>query len=291
MNIDISNWDNYEKIERILEKYHKNNISELLKMKVEITNYDDENCFENLTKKMVSTDKIADFEKEDLCKYLLYCFYEIFFERKTVFKNNKEIILTRFRELEDNNLFENVFSTYLELFELGGACGNIISQTLFHIFKDIKKLYKFPSTNKNEEYRVPCNECVGYGYINLTICPCCKGEGATFFVDHDLSEYYKKLYKYEVKILSFDKEEVKKCFVSIIKHMFDDVEKLSTLTHYKPKFKVTGEENIFDLLSLAKRTLKDEGLYDVISDLHVEMCASNSYEEALLILMKYLDVY
>lgn len=287
MKIDISNWDNYEKVERILEKYHKDDISELLRMKVEVTNYDDENCFENLTKKMISTDKIAEFEKEDLCKYILYSFYHIFFERKTIFKGNTETTVTRFRELEENNLFESVFATYLELFKLGEACGNAIGQNLFQIFNDIKKLYNLPSMNKDEEYKVPCNECMGYGYIDLTICSHCSGEGATFFIDYDLDEYYKKLYKYEVKILSFNKEEVKKCFINIIKHMFDN-----SINYHKPKCELLREDkNVFNLLTIAIRTLQNAGLYAVIPDLYEAISAASSYEEALIIFRKYIDLY
>lgn len=290
MKIDISNWNNYGEVEEILDKYNKEDISELLKMNVEITNYDDENCFESLTKKLVSLDKITDFEKITLCKYVLCNFYQIFFERKTVFKDNSKIVMTRFRELEENELFEDIFDTYLELFKTGSEAGNEISRELFRIFKDIENVDKLPSDNEEIEYTSLCDECKGYGYIDYNICPCCKGERTTFFTDYDLSEYYKKIYRHEVNILSFDAEEVKECFVDILKNMFGE-SKISILSYYKPKCKLIGEDgNIFNLLRLVMNALKREGLLDEAKAVNEEVLAASSYDESLRIFMKYVEV-
>lgn len=221
MNERFNKWGNYKIINDLLEKYNKADISDLLRMKVLINNGTDEKCFNIIAENLVCKNNIADYEKETLCKYILYTFYNIFFNKKTSFSSSTEVIITRFRDLEENcSLFESVFLTYLELFEIAAKGGCFAGIKLHNIFKEIKNSCGFPSYYINVKIKKECDTCNGYGYIYLDKCPKCNGLGHTRTTDSDKINYYKRLYKYEVEILSLNPTEVIETFRYIIENLF-----------------------------------------------------------------------
>jgi hypothetical protein len=59
----------------------------------------------------------------------------------------------------------------------------------------------------------------------------------------------------------------------------------------KPKCKLIGENgNIFNLMGIASRTLKEAGLKEQAGEMIERIQNSGSYYEALGIIMEYLDV-
>ena len=60
----------------------------------------------------------------------------------------------------------------------------------------------------------------------------------------------------------------------------------------KPKAKLIGENgNIFNLLGIASVVLRKEGMVDQIQEMNNRVWKSQSYDEALAIIMEYVEVY
>lgn len=58
----------------------------------------------------------------------------------------------------------------------------------------------------------------------------------------------------------------------------------------KPSVRLTGTDgNIFSLLGLASRTLKQAGLASQVEGLEAEVFAAESYHEALVIIQRYVQ--
>lgn len=58
----------------------------------------------------------------------------------------------------------------------------------------------------------------------------------------------------------------------------------------KPKVKLVGQDgNIFNILGIASRALKEAGYADEAKEMQTEDFASDSYEEALAIVLQYVD--
>lgn len=58
----------------------------------------------------------------------------------------------------------------------------------------------------------------------------------------------------------------------------------------KPKVKLVGQNgNIFNILGIASRALKEAGYADEAKEMQTEVFASHSYEEALAIVLQYVD--
>lgn len=59
----------------------------------------------------------------------------------------------------------------------------------------------------------------------------------------------------------------------------------------KPKCKLVGENgNIFNLIGIASRTLKDAGLEEQAAEMTERIFKSESYDKALQIIMEYVEV-
>jgi hypothetical protein len=59
----------------------------------------------------------------------------------------------------------------------------------------------------------------------------------------------------------------------------------------KPPCKLIGQDsNIFNLIGLASRALKKAGLYEEAKEMTDKVMASKSYDEALYIIMEYVEV-
>ncbi|MBZ9688469.1 hypothetical protein G9F72_019245 [Clostridium estertheticum] len=59
----------------------------------------------------------------------------------------------------------------------------------------------------------------------------------------------------------------------------------------KPPCRLVGENgNIFNLLSIASKALKTEGLYAESKEMVERVRSCNSYDEALSIIMMYVEV-
>ncbi len=59
----------------------------------------------------------------------------------------------------------------------------------------------------------------------------------------------------------------------------------------KPRVKLIGENgNIFNLIGLASRGLKKAGQNDKATEMSQRVMSSGSYEEALSIIMEYVEV-
>jgi len=60
----------------------------------------------------------------------------------------------------------------------------------------------------------------------------------------------------------------------------------------KPKVKLSGKDgNIFSLISIASSALKNVGQYYEAKEMSSKCFSSDSYEEALSIIMEYCDVH
>ncbi|NCD03970.1 MAG: hypothetical protein EOM00_13455 [Clostridia bacterium] len=59
----------------------------------------------------------------------------------------------------------------------------------------------------------------------------------------------------------------------------------------KPKCKLIGKDgNIFNLMGIARRTLKEAGLDEEATEMAERIMKSKSYDEALQIIMDYVEV-
>lgn len=59
----------------------------------------------------------------------------------------------------------------------------------------------------------------------------------------------------------------------------------------KPKCKLVGEDgNIFNLMGIASRTLKEAGFKEKADEMIQRITKSKSYDEALGIIMEYVEV-
>ncbi len=59
----------------------------------------------------------------------------------------------------------------------------------------------------------------------------------------------------------------------------------------KPKCKLVGENgNIFNLIGIASRTLKDAGLEEQAAEMTERIFKSESYDKALQIITEYVEV-
>ncbi len=59
----------------------------------------------------------------------------------------------------------------------------------------------------------------------------------------------------------------------------------------KPKCKLVGKDgNIFNLMGIASRTLKEAGLKEKASEMTNRITNSKSYDETLRIIMEYVEV-
>lgn len=58
----------------------------------------------------------------------------------------------------------------------------------------------------------------------------------------------------------------------------------------KPKVKLVGQNgNIFNILGIASRALKEAGYADEAKEMQTKVFASDSYEEDLAIVLQYVD--
>ena len=58
----------------------------------------------------------------------------------------------------------------------------------------------------------------------------------------------------------------------------------------KPKVKLVGQNgNIYNILGIASRALKEAGYADEAKEMRTKVFASDSYEEALAIVLQYVD--
>ena len=59
----------------------------------------------------------------------------------------------------------------------------------------------------------------------------------------------------------------------------------------KPKCKLVGKDgNIFNLMGIASKTLKEENLKEKADEMVYRITKSESYDEALRIIMEYVEV-
>lgn len=59
----------------------------------------------------------------------------------------------------------------------------------------------------------------------------------------------------------------------------------------KPTCKLLGEDgNIFTLLGLASKTLKNNGMKEEAAEMTKRVMESGSYDEALMIISKYVEI-
>jgi glutamate mutase epsilon subunit len=59
----------------------------------------------------------------------------------------------------------------------------------------------------------------------------------------------------------------------------------------KPRCKLIGEDgNIFNLMGIASRTLKKAGMKDKADEMVDKITKSKSYDEALSIIMEYVEI-
>lgn len=62
--------------------------------------------------------------------------------------------------------------------------------------------------------------------------------------------------------------------------------------YVKPKVKLIGEDgNVFNLLAKCTSALKAAGVRDKAAELADAVYASSSYDEALALMMEYVEVY
>jgi hypothetical protein len=62
--------------------------------------------------------------------------------------------------------------------------------------------------------------------------------------------------------------------------------------YVKPKCKLIGKDgNIFNLMAIARRTLIKDGQRDKSNEMIEKVKTQNSYDEALAVIMEFVDVY
>ena len=60
----------------------------------------------------------------------------------------------------------------------------------------------------------------------------------------------------------------------------------------KPKAKLIGKDsNVFNLIGIANAALRKEGMLDQIKEMDNRIWESHSFDEALAIIMEYVEVY
>jgi len=60
----------------------------------------------------------------------------------------------------------------------------------------------------------------------------------------------------------------------------------------KPKAKLVGaDSNIFNLLGIANAALRKAGMVDQVKEMNERVWASHSFDEALWIILGYVDAY
>lgn len=70
----------------------------------------------------------------------------------------------------------------------------------------------------------------------------------------------------------------------------DNVQELAVETIEKPKCPLIGTDgNVFNLIALASRTLKNSGMSDAAKEMSARVTSCGSYHEALGIIMEYVD--
>ena len=66
---------------------------------------------------------------------------------------------------------------------------------------------------------------------------------------------------------------------------------MEELKYKKPKVKLSGEDgNVFNLIGICKRALVNIGEREIANKMVIECVSSGSYEEALGVMSKYVDV-
>lgn len=59
----------------------------------------------------------------------------------------------------------------------------------------------------------------------------------------------------------------------------------------KPKAKLIGENgNIFNLMAIARKALKNEGLNEEADSMIHQVTRQKSYEDALMVIARYVDI-
>jgi len=59
----------------------------------------------------------------------------------------------------------------------------------------------------------------------------------------------------------------------------------------RPKVKLIGENgNIFNLMGIASRALKEAGMRDKAEEMFEKVTQSKNYDEALQVLMEYVEI-
>ena len=70
------------------------------------------------------------------------------------------------------------------------------------------------------------------------------------------------------------------------------MKKTAKKTQRKPRAKLIGaDSNIFNLMSIASRALKDAGRRDDATEMSNRVMSSSSFDEALAIITEYVDAY
>jgi len=149
-----------------------------------------------------------------------------------------------------------------------------------------------------EEYysgRTTCEECSGTGVINVNFAEFVSSE--IMDIDDFDSKYYNfKPYPLEIiddliRTLKSNKEllsELNQKIIDVIVNGNDDKESKPKRT----RVKLIGKDgNIFNLVGLVREALrKDRAGHDVIEKFTEEIKQSKSYDDALQVIMKYVDV-
>ena len=70
------------------------------------------------------------------------------------------------------------------------------------------------------------------------------------------------------------------------------MKKNATKTTSKPRVKLTGaDSNIFNLLGIASRALKNAGRHDDATEMGNRVLKSGSFDEAFAVIVEYVDAY
>jgi len=70
------------------------------------------------------------------------------------------------------------------------------------------------------------------------------------------------------------------------------MKKASQKEQTKPRAKLIGtDSNVFNIMGVASRALKAAGLHDKATEMCDRVMSSTSFDEALSIIMEYVDAY